>query len=71
MWYDNFGGGYLEIKVMGGQTLQVVTPPTHTGGEDIYQRGVISSLIYELHRYVTPPVWLLCRSVLMDPQFLP
>ena len=67
---DNFGGGYLEIRLLGGQTLQIVTPPTQTGGEYVYQRGDISSLIYELHRYVTPPVWLLYHSVLMGPPFL-
>ena len=52
---DNFGGGYLDIKMSCHQTLQIVTPPTHTGGEYIYQGGEISSLIYELHRYLTPP----------------
>ena len=57
---DNFGGGYLDIKLGCHQTLQIVTPPTHTGGEYIYQGGEISSVIYELHCYVTPPLFGCC-----------
>ena len=36
---DNFGGGYLEIKLLGGQTLQIVTPPTLTGGGVCLPKG--------------------------------
>ena len=49
----------VQIHATFSLTATVVTPPTHTGGEYIYQGGKISSLIYDLHRYVTP----LCLAV--------
>ena len=52
---DNFGGGYLEFKLLDGQSLHMITPPAHIGGECVFLRGNFSSLIYDLHDHVTPP----------------
>ena len=52
---DNFGGGYLEFKLLDGQSLHMITPPAHVGGECVFLRGNLSSLIYDLHDHVTPP----------------
>ena len=51
---DNFGGGYLEFKLLDGQSLHMITPPAHVGGECVFLRGNLSSLIYDLHDHVTP-----------------
>ena len=41
--------------MLDGQSLHMITPPAHIGGECVFLRGNISSLIYDLHDHVTPP----------------